>query len=88
MARDDPLNVHQLILRHLKKTSRAAVASVYDMAKLVVDTCVGLFDSHFLRDDLQFFDFFEHEVARVVSSLGSPLYFSSVFVSIIDILLP
>ncbi|KAF7502109.1 hypothetical protein GJ744_007110 [Endocarpon pusillum] len=62
----DPLNVHQMILKHLQGSARAPITSVYDLANLVTDTCVNVFDQYEVPDEFQFFDFFEHSVGVVV----------------------
>lgn len=40
----DPLNVHQLILKHLRGSARAPITSVNDLGVLIVDSCLNLFD--------------------------------------------
>lgn len=66
----DPLNVHQMILKHLQGSARAPITSVYDLANLVTDACVNVFDQYEVPDEFEFFDFFEHSVGVVVSKLG------------------
>lgn len=65
----DPLNVHQIILKHLQGKVRAPITSVYELANLITDTCVNLFDPYRASDDFQFFDFFERSIGDVVSKL-------------------
>lgn len=67
---EDSVNVQRKVVNHLKQTrNRAAVSSVYEMARLIADKCASLFGGHDLDIDLRFFDFFEQTVARVVSVL-------------------
>ncbi|KAK3309261.1 uncharacterized protein B0T15DRAFT_526709 [Chaetomium strumarium] len=65
LTREDPMNVHQNILRHLKRPSRQPVTSVHDLACLITDFYTGLFHQQDVPDEFQFFDFFEREVARL-----------------------
>ncbi|KAK2746815.1 hypothetical protein FQN57_002857 [Myotisia sp. PD_48] len=64
--RKDPLNVHQIILKHLQRQAREPITSVGGLATLITDTCIGLFDQHQAPDEFQFFDFFERSVGDVV----------------------
>jgi hypothetical protein len=66
LNREDPMNVHHNILRHLKRPFRQPVTSVYDLACLITDFCTGLFLQQDIPDEFQFFDFFEREIARLV----------------------
>jgi hypothetical protein len=65
----DPLNVHQSILKYLQGSARPPVTSVYDIATIIADTCVNVFDQYQVPDDYQFFDFFERSIGIVVSYL-------------------
>ncbi|RYO80935.1 hypothetical protein DL766_007498 [Monosporascus sp. MC13-8B] len=65
LAREDPMNAHQKVLRHLKSPHRQPVTSVHDLACLITDTCTSLFDQHNIQDEFQFLDFFEREIARL-----------------------
>ncbi|KAK2798189.1 hypothetical protein FQN51_007875 [Onygenales sp. PD_10] len=62
----DPLNVLQMILGHLRLKTRDPFTSVYDLARLIVDSCVGLFDPYHAPDEYQFFDFFERSIGAVI----------------------
>ena len=62
----DPLNIHQTILKNLQGSTRAPVTSVYDLAKLVTNSCVEAFDQYKIPPDFQFFDFFERSIGAVV----------------------
>jgi hypothetical protein len=63
----DPLNVHQTILKNLQGSARAPITSVYDLAKLITSSCVDVFDQYRIPPDFQFFDFFERSIGAVVS---------------------
>lgn len=68
---DDPLSVHQKVLRHLQQTARQPIASLYDLAGLIATYCASTFDETQLPDDYQFFDFFEDSISIVVCLLWS-----------------
>lgn len=63
---NDPLNIQQKVIKYLNKQSRDAITSVYDLAQLITDTCVTLFDQQDLGRQFQFFDIFESSIANVV----------------------
>lgn len=63
---DDPMNVQQRVLRHLKEISRDPMESIYDLAGLIATFCASAFDENQIPDDLQFLDFFEHSIGSVV----------------------
>ncbi|KAK4122891.1 hypothetical protein N657DRAFT_483660 [Parathielavia appendiculata] len=65
VAPEDPMNLHQNIIRHLKRGDREPITSVHDLACLIADTCTKLFDQDETPDGFRFFDFFEHEIARL-----------------------
>ncbi|KAI9640932.1 hypothetical protein NHQ30_010773 [Ciborinia camelliae] len=67
LLRQDPLNVHQKALKYLQGTTRRPITSAYDVARLVVDSCINLFDQYQVPDEFQFFDFFERSIGAVVS---------------------
>ncbi|KAK2760347.1 hypothetical protein FQN54_002416 [Arachnomyces sp. PD_36] len=62
----DPLNVHQMILKYLQGSARPPVTSAYDMATIITDTCVNVFDQYQVPDEYQFFDFFERSIGAVI----------------------
>lgn len=67
VAPNDPLNVQQKIIKYLNRQSRDAVTSVYDLAQLITDTCVKLFDQQENQQGkFHFFDIFEQSIANVV----------------------
>lgn len=63
----DPLNVHQTILKNLQGSARAPITSVYDLAKLITSSCADVFDQYRIPPHFQFFDFFERSIGAVVS---------------------
>jgi hypothetical protein len=74
LLRQDPLNVHQKILKHLQSSTRRPITSIYDVASLVVHSCIDVFDQYQVEEEFQFFDFFERSIGVVVSRF---IYFSS-----------
>ena len=62
----DPLNIHQTILKTLQGSARAPVTSVYDLANIIRNSCVDAFDQYKIPPDFQFFDFFERSIGAVV----------------------
>jgi hypothetical protein len=68
----DPLNVHQTILKHLQGSARAPITSVYGLAKLITSSCADVFDPYKIPPDFQFFDFFERSIGAVVSNFNPP----------------
>lgn len=66
---EDPLSIHQKVLRHLQQTARKPIASLYDLAGLIVTCCASTFDETQVPDDYQFFDLFENSISIVVSFL-------------------
>jgi len=67
LLHDDPLNVHQMILKHLKISARAPITTVYELANLITNSCANIFDQHQVPDEFQFLDFFERSIGNVVS---------------------
>lgn len=65
--RDDPLNVHQTILKNLYGLARSPITSASDLAMLITSSCVDVFDQYKIPSDFQFFDFFESSIGAVVS---------------------
>ncbi|KAK2804519.1 hypothetical protein FQN50_006594 [Emmonsiellopsis sp. PD_5] len=62
----DPLNALQMILGHLRVKTRDPFTSVYDLARVIADSCVGLFDPYHVPEEYQFFDFFERSIGVVI----------------------
>lgn len=67
---DDPLNVSQIVNRHLLKQNRSAVESVFELAGLITTCCVDLFDPHQVSEDYLFLDFFENSIGQAVSGMN------------------
>jgi hypothetical protein len=65
--RDDPLDVHQTILRYLKGSARAPITTIYDLANLITHSCANVFDQYSVPDAFQFLDFFERSIGNIVS---------------------
>jgi hypothetical protein len=63
----DPLNVHQTILKHLQRSTRAPITSAYDLANLITSSCADVFDQYKTPPEFQFFDFFERSIGALVS---------------------
>ncbi|KAF7934808.1 uncharacterized protein EAE98_002853 [Botrytis deweyae] len=61
-----PLDVHQMILRHLQKSSRPSIESAYQLAKLITDMCANVFNPHEIPDEFQFFEFFERSIGSLI----------------------
>lgn len=70
MIPHDPLNIQRRVTKYLNVPTRDAVTSVYDLAQLITDTCVTLFDQQDLpgRHQFPFLDMFERSIAHVVST--------------------
>ncbi|KAM0592522.1 hypothetical protein ACHAQF_001195 [Verticillium nonalfalfae] len=66
---DDPLNVSQIVNRHLLKQNRSAVESVFELAGLITTCCVDLFDPYQVSEDYLFLDFFENSIGQAVSGM-------------------
>ncbi|KAG9248494.1 hypothetical protein BJ878DRAFT_27946 [Calycina marina] len=64
--RNDPLNVHQMVLKHLQGSARAPIASVKDLQNLIIDSVVNVFDQYQVPDEFQFFEFFERSIGAVI----------------------
>ncbi|EPE36603.1 Ankyrin repeat-containing protein [Glarea lozoyensis ATCC 20868] len=64
----DPLNVHQMVMKHLQGSARAPIKSVYELASLISDSCANVFDQYRVDKDYQFFDFFEHSIGAVIDA--------------------
>ncbi|KAH6621147.1 hypothetical protein B0J18DRAFT_431690 [Chaetomium sp. MPI-SDFR-AT-0129] len=65
LTREDPMNVHQQVLRRLRSPNRQPITSAHDLVCLVTDTCTGFLDRDDVQGGFQFLDFFEREIARV-----------------------
>jgi len=68
LIEDDPLDIHQIVLKQLRESSRQPVTSVYSLASMVTNACAKAFDQYEVPEDFQFFDFFESSISTVVSS--------------------
>lgn len=68
LIEDDPLDIHQIVLKQLTESSRQPVTSVYSLANIITNTCAKAFDQYQVPEDFQFFDFFEISISTVVSS--------------------
>ena len=64
----DPMDVHQRILNHLKRAERAPITTIYELANLITNTCVNVFDQYTVPDAFQFLDFFERSIGNIVGS--------------------
>ncbi|KAI9642366.1 hypothetical protein NHQ30_009170 [Ciborinia camelliae] len=62
----DPLNVHQMVLKHLQRTARPSIQSAYQLAKLITDTCANIFNPYDIPDEFQFFEFFERSIGSLI----------------------
>lgn len=67
LRKNDPLNIHQSILRHLRVMRRDSITSVEDLCRVIISTCLNAFDHHATPDEYHFFDFIEHAIGQVVS---------------------
>ncbi|EPE31754.1 hypothetical protein GLAREA_12510 [Glarea lozoyensis ATCC 20868] len=63
---DDPLDVHQIILKHLQRSARKPVTTAYDLAGIIAQSCANVFDQHQVPNEFQFFDFFERSIGTVI----------------------
>lgn len=70
-----PLNVRQRVLRYLGKGDREAIVSPSQLASIITQLSMTVFDQHEIPPEFQFFDFFEHSIRKVVSF--SPFFFFS-----------
>ncbi|KAF3342587.1 RNA polymerase II subunit A C-terminal domain phosphatase SSU72 [Verticillium dahliae VDG2] len=70
---DDPLNVSQIVNRHLLKQNRSAVESVFELAGLITTCCVDLFDPHQVSEDYLFLDFFENSIGQASDKVANYL---------------
>lgn len=64
--KDDP-DVLQSILRHLDTRDRDAITSAQDLVAVITSHCLEVFHRCRHKDDLQFLDFFESSIGKVVS---------------------
>ncbi|CZR67992.1 uncharacterized protein PAC_17891 [Phialocephala subalpina] len=62
---DDPLNVHQMVLKFLKNPAREPITSIYDLAGVITDCTASVFDPFRISDEFQFLDFFERSIGSV-----------------------
>jgi len=60
-------DVLQNLLNYLVSTDRAPIASVYDLVDVITTYCSNVFDRSRVPKDLQFQEFFENYIGRVVS---------------------
>ncbi|KAM0591643.1 hypothetical protein ACHAPN_007218 [Verticillium nonalfalfae] len=70
---DDPLNVSQIVNRHLLKQNRSAVESVFELAGLITTCCVDLFDPYQVSEDYLFLDFFENSIGQASDKVANYL---------------
>ncbi|EEH19036.2 hypothetical protein PABG_01355 [Paracoccidioides brasiliensis Pb03] len=66
LLKRDPLNVHQMILSHIGLKARDPLTTAHDLAHLITEFCIGLFDQYRVPDEYQFFDFFERSIGAVI----------------------
>lgn len=71
MRQNDPLNIHQTIIKDLKDVRREPIANVEDLCRVITSACLNAFDHHNTPDEYHFFDFIEHAIGQVV---GHDLY--------------
>ncbi|TVY16365.1 Ankyrin repeat domain-containing protein [Lachnellula arida] len=64
--REDPLDVHQTILRYLKLSARAPITTIYELANLIINSCANVFDQYSVPDAFQFLDFFERSIGNII----------------------
>jgi hypothetical protein len=67
LIQDDPLNVHQKIVKSLRDSGRNPITSVHHLANLITTCCVNVFDQHQIPEEFQFFEFFDRSIGIVVS---------------------
>ncbi|KAM0333931.1 hypothetical protein ACHAQA_000948 [Verticillium albo-atrum] len=70
---DDPLNVPQIVDKHLLKRNRGAVESVFELAGLITTCCVDLFDPYQVEEDYLFLDFFENSIGQANDKVANHL---------------
>lgn len=70
-----------MVLKHLRQPFRAPVTSAYDLATLITDSCVSVFDPLRVPDEFQFLDFFERSICAVVGE-NSPAQNTLVLIDI------
>ncbi len=64
---DDERSIRTLALRKIESMEGLNIKSVYDLAQVIVDSCGDVFDQYHVRQSLQFMDFFERSIGKVVS---------------------
>lgn len=65
----DPLDVYQMILKILQRSDDRGdpISSVHDLANLITNSCLDVFDTYKVPSEFQFFDFFERSIRAAVS---------------------
>jgi hypothetical protein len=62
-----PLSVRQRVLRYLEKGDRTPIETPSQLASIITQLSMSVFDHHEIPAEVQFFDFFEQSIGEVVS---------------------
>lgn len=65
--REDSMDVKQTILKYLESKARAQITDIYELANLIANSCVNVFDQYSVPDAFQFLEFFERSIGNIVS---------------------
>lgn len=66
IKQNDPLNIHQTVIQHLKNVRRESITSVEDLSRTITSACLNAFDHYEIPDEYHFFDFVEYSIGQVV----------------------
>ncbi|XDG08902.1 hypothetical protein ABKA04_008517 [Annulohypoxylon sp. FPYF3050] len=66
IKQNDPLNIHQTIIQHLKNVRRESITSVEDLSRTITSACLNAFDHYEIPDEYHFFDFVEYSIGQVM----------------------
>ncbi|KAI0895389.1 hypothetical protein F4806DRAFT_80154 [Annulohypoxylon nitens] len=66
IKQNDPLNIHQTVIQHLKNVRRESITSVEDLSRTITSACLNAFDHYEIPDEYHFFDFVEYSIGQVM----------------------
>ena len=73
IRQNDPINIHQIIIGHLKNVRRESITHIEDLCRIITSACLNSFDHYEIPDEFHFFDFVEHAIGQVVCLRRSKL---------------
>jgi hypothetical protein len=71
---NDPINAHQKVIEHLGDLVRKPITSVYDLASMMTNHYINMFDEYSIPEEYHFFTFYKHSISDVVCPYAANTY--------------